>query len=89
MGELKLNQPVELFDHATIAKVEIQKKQHTDTDTQPVENRVHEDLKQLAGQLVESHDHVPAQQPALKQDLNFKQFFEDQFEPQTDKPTQK
>ena len=89
VGELKLNQPVELFDHATIAKVEIQKKQHTDTDTQPVENRVHEDLKQLADQLVESHDHVPAQQPALKQKIDFKQFSEDQLEPQTDKPTQK
>ena len=56
---------MELNGHQSIAKVKVQKK--SDKVTEPVANeeRVQQGLEQLADQMVEPHDAVAPQQPAL------------------------
>lgn len=64
VGELKLDQEFELKDHATIAKVVIQKKDQDVEVLQEAQDQVEIGLKQLANKMVEAHE-VTQQQPAL------------------------
>ena len=64
VGELKLDQEFELKDHATIAKVVIQKKDQAVEVLQEAQDQVEIGLKQLANKMVEAHE-VSQQQPAL------------------------
>lgn len=64
VGELQLDQEFKLKDHATIAKVVIQKK-HQELETAPeAQDQVEHGLKQLADKMVEPHK-ISQQQPAL------------------------
>lgn len=73
VGELKINQAIELEDHATISKVVIQKKDQSLIDGEEANQTVHQDLKKLAAQMVEPHAEVAPQQPALSQEVDFNQ----------------
>jgi hypothetical protein len=63
---LKLGAEVELNGHQSIAKVKVQKKSDKVTAPVATEERVQQGLEQLADQMVEPHDAVAPQQPALQ-----------------------
>ena len=65
-SDLKLGAEVELNGHQSIAKVKIQKKSDKVTAPVATEERVQQGLEQLADQMVEPHDAVTPQQPALQ-----------------------
>ena len=66
-NELKLDQEVEIEDHQTISKVIIKKKtdQPAINDTEK-DQQVQQGLEQLAEKMVESHDQVEPQKPAIR-----------------------
>ena len=64
--DLKLGAEVELNGHQSIAKVKVQKKSDKVTAPVATEERVQQGLEQLADQMVEPHDAVAPQQPALQ-----------------------
>lgn len=75
VGELQLNQAIELDDHATISKVVIQKKdQAADVSDNP--SSISQDFEKLAADMVEPHAKVAAQKPALTQELEAKEVVE-------------
>ena len=57
---------MELNGHQSIAKVKVQKKSDKVTEPVATEERVQQGLEQLADQMVEPHDAVAPQQPALQ-----------------------
>ena len=57
---------MELNGHQSIAKVKIQKKSDKVTEPVATEEQVQQGLEQLADQMVEPHDAVAPQQPALQ-----------------------
>jgi hypothetical protein len=63
---LKLGAEVELNGHQSIAKVKVQKKSDKVIAPVATEERVQQGLEQLADQMVEPHDAVAPQQPALQ-----------------------
>ena len=65
-SDLKLGAEVELNGHQSIAKVKVQKKSDKVTEPVATEERVQQGLEQLADQMVEPHDAVAPQQPALQ-----------------------
>ena len=76
VGELKLNEVLELEKHATISKVVIQKKEPVSVQSEQQHETVHNDLKKLAADMVEPHVAVEPQKPALSQEVDFNQAHE-------------
>jgi len=65
-SDLKIGAEVELKGHQSITKVKIQKKSDKVTEPVATEERVQQGLEQLADQMIEPHDAVAPQQPALQ-----------------------
>jgi hypothetical protein len=73
VGELKLNQELEVVDHATISKVVIQKKALDQADLATPEEEIESGLKKIAQDMVEPQAVQVQQKPALSQTVNFDQ----------------
>lgn len=64
-NEIKLDQEIQVDNHQTISKVTIKKKTETLVDETEKGQKVQQGLEQLAEQMLEQHEYVEPQKPAI------------------------
>ena len=64
-NEIKLDQEIQVDNHQTISKVTIKKKTETLVDETEKGQKVQQGLEQLAQQMLEQHEYVEPQKPAI------------------------